>query len=249
MTNVETASIRRATALTRRPAAERGHVDLGWLKSAHTFSFGSYYDPKHVQFEALRVINDDEVVGGAGFPMHGHTDAEIFSYVLEGALAHEDTLGNGSTVGAGGVQYMSAGSGVRHSEFNPSETDTMRFLQIWLLPNETGASPKYDTLDISPEDKDGKFKLFLSKDGRDGSMHIRANADIYAATLSGAQALDYTLAPNHRGWVQVAKGELIVNGVELKRGDGLAIEDHGVVEFRSGQNAEIIFFDLERQAI
>lgn len=247
MTNIEAAAIKRSSDLTRRPAAERGHVDFGWLKSAHSFSFGNYYDPNHMQFEALRVINDDEVVGGAGFPMHGHTDAEIFSYVLEGALAHEDTLGNGSTVGAGGVQYMSAGSGVRHSEFNPSKTDAMRFLQIWLMPNESGAEPKYDTLDISPEEKDGQFKLFLSKDGREGSMHIRADADIYAATLDGDQELDFVLDRNHRGWVQVAKGELVVNGVQLKRGDGLAIGDAGLVEFRNGKDCEIIFFDLERQ--
>lgn len=247
MTGTSTQEIKLATNLRLRPASERGHVDFGWLKSAHSFSFGQYHDPAHIQFEALRVINDDEVIGGQGFGMHPHRNAEIFSYVLEGALAHKDTLGNGSTVSAGGVQYMSAGSGVQHSEFNPSETDTMRFLQIWLLPNVVDAPPRYDTLDLSPEDKDGKLKLFLSKDGRGGSMHIRADTDIYAATLTGDQTIDVDLSAGHHGWVQVARGSLSVNGVELHRGDGLAIEDHGRVTFSAGRDAEIIFFDLDIQ--
>ena len=247
MTGTSTQEIKLATNLRLRPASERGHVDFGWLKSAHSFSFGQYHDPAHIQFEALRVINDDEVIGGKGFGMHPHRNAEIFSYVLEGALAHKDTLGNGSTVNAGGIQYMSAGSGVQHSEFNPSETDTMRFLQIWLLPNVVDAPPRYDTLDLSPEDKDGKLKLFLSKDGRGGSMHIRADADIYAATLTGDQTIDFDLPAGHHGWVQVARGSLSVNGVELQRGDGLAIEDHGRVTFSAGRDAEIIFFDLDIQ--
>lgn len=247
MTGTSTQEIKLATNLRLRPASERGHVDFGWLKSAHSFSFGQYHDPAHIQFEALRVINDDEVIGGKGFGMHPHRNAEIFSYVLEGALAHKDTLGNGSTVNAGGVQYMNAGSGVQHSEFNPSETDTMRFLQIWLLPNVVDAPPRYDTLDLAPEDKDGKLKLFLSKDGRGGSMHIRADADIYAATLTGDQTIDFDLPAGHHGWVQVARGSLSVNGVELQRGDGLAIEDHGRVTFSAGRDAEIIFFDLDIQ--
>lgn len=235
-----------ASQLWLRPAADRGHVDLGWLKSAHSFSFGNYYDPQYINFESLRVINDDQVVGGGGFPMHPHRNAEIFSYVLDGALSHKDTLGNGSTVKAGGVQYMSAGAGVRHSEYNPSDSETMRFLQIWLLPNVEDVPPRYDTMDIAPEDKDGKLKLFLSKDGRDGSMHIRADADIYAATLNGDQQIDFDLQPGQKGWVQVARGKLSVNGQELLRGDGLAIEDAGRLEFRSGDDADIIFFALDQ---
>ena len=245
MTSTSTLDTKIATHLRLRPASERGHVDFGWLKSAHSFSFGQYHDPEHMQFGPLRVINDDEVIGGKGFGMHPHRNAEIFSYVLDGALAHKDTLGNGSTVSAGGVQYMSAGSGVQHSEFNPSETDTMRFLQIWLMPNVQDAPPKYDTLDLSPADKDGKLKLFLSKDGRDGSMHIRADADIYAATLNADQSINFDIQPGHQGWVQVARGSVTVNGVQLKRGDGLAIEDYGRVTFTDGMDAELLFFDLE----
>lgn len=245
MTRPSEIETKTATHLRLRPAAERGHVDFGWLRSAHSFSFGQYHDPKHVQFGPLRVINDDEVIGGKGFGMHPHRNAEIFSYVLEGALAHEDTLGNGSTVSAGGVQYMSAGSGVQHSEFNPSETDAMRFLQIWLMPNVTDAPPKYDTLDLTAEDKDGKLKLFLSKDGRDGSMHMRADADIYAATLRDDQDISFDIQPGNQGWVQVARGSLSVNGQRLAKGDGLAIDDYGRVTFSNGEDAEIIFFDLE----
>lgn len=247
MTGTSTLQNKTASNLRIRPAAERGHVDFGWLKSAHSFSFGQYNDPNHVQFGPLRVINDDEVIGGKGFGMHPHRNAEIFSYVLDGALSHKDTLGNGSTVSAGGIQYMSAGSGVQHSEYNPSETETMRFLQIWLIPNVTDAPPKYDTLDLSPEDKDGKLKLFLSKDGRDGSMHIRSDADIYAATLNGGQVIDFDIQPGNQGWVQIARGALSVNGTRLERGDGLAIEDYGRVTFENGEDAEFIFFDLEIQ--
>ena len=232
--------------LRLRPAEARGKADHGWLRSAHSFSFANYYDPQHMHFGPLRVINDDFVAGGGGFPPHPHQDAEIFSYVLEGALEHKDTMGNGSTVQAGGVQYMSAGSGVKHSEFNPSKTDAVRFLQIWLLPSERGASPRYETRDIPAADKDGKLALFLSKDARDGSMHIRADADIYAATLTGDQRIDFELPQGHIGWVQVAKGSLTVNGQDLRRGDGLAIEQGGLLTFEKAQDAEIVFFDMGR---
>ena len=234
-----------ASGLVLRPAAERGMADHGWLKSAHTFSFANYYDPAHQQFENLRVINDDEVAAGRGFGAHPHQDAEIFSYVLEGALEHKDSMGNGSTVTAGGVQYMSAGTGVQHSEFNPSATERVRFLQVWLLPNTTGESPRYDTQQISDAEKDGRLHLFLSSEGRDGSMHIRANADIYAATLNGTQQIDYDLLSGRRSWIQVARGELVVNGQTLVQGDGLAINNPGLVRLRDGNNAEIILFDLE----
>ena len=238
------AGTRPASGFTLRPAEARGKADFGWLRSAHSFSFGQYFDVAHMGFESLRVINDDWVEGGGGFPPHPHQDAEIFSYVLSGALQHRDSMGNGSTVAAGGVQYMSAGSGVTHSEFNPSQTDPMQFLQVWLIPNVKDAAPRYDTMDIAPEEKDGKLKLFLSPDGRDGSMEIRADADIYAATLDGAQSVTRDMAPGSRGWVQVARGSLSVNGESLRRGDGLAIRESGRLTFDAAEDAEILYFEF-----
>jgi redox-sensitive bicupin YhaK (pirin superfamily) len=229
---------------TRRPADERGQADFGWLKSSHSFSFGQYYDPKHVGFGNLIVINDDLVDGGKGFGAHPHQNAEIFSYVLGGALEHKDSLGNGSVVSEGGVQYMSAGSGVTHSEFNPSQTDEMRFLQVWLLPDVENTKPAYDTIDLTPADKDGKLKLFLSRDGRDGSMTTQADASVYAATLNEGQVITHDLPAGRKGWVQVADGTGRVNEVELNKGDGLAIEGSGTLIFDQGQDAEILFFDL-----
>lgn len=234
-----------AGGLKMRFAEERGKANHGWLKSAHSFSFANYFHPDHVQFENLRVINDDFVEAGQGFAEHPHRDAEIFSYVLEGALEHKDSMGNGSVVKAGGVQYMSAGRGVTHSEFNPSKTDPVKFLQIWLLPNQQGGAPRYDTLDISPDEKDGKLKLFLSKDGRDGSMLIHADADIYAATLNSEQRIETQLPEGHKGWVQVAKGTVTVNGEFLRKGDGLSISEAGKLVFEKGDRAEFIYFDLE----
>lgn len=229
---------------TIRPANERGQADFGWLKSAHSFSFGQYYDPKHMGFGNLRVINDDLVAGGQGFGQHPHQNAEIFSYVLGGALEHKDTLGNGSVVGAGGVQYMSAGSGVAHSEFNPSKTEEMRFLQVWLMPEKHNTKPAYDTMDLSRDEKDGKLKLFLSHDGRDGSMTTQADASVYAAMLDGDQTVKSSLDAGRKGWIQVADGSLSVNGISLNKGDGLAIEGHGELVLDKGQNAEVLVFDL-----
>lgn len=242
--NATTRAAELASGLKLRPAEARGKADHGWLRSAHSFSFASYFDPEHMGFESLRVINDDWVAGDGGFPMHPHRDAEIFSYVLKGGLQHRDSMGNGSTVQAGGVQYMSAGSGVTHSEFNPSQDEPMQFLQVWLMPNVDGAKPRYDTLDIAPEDKDGRLALFLSADGRDGSMTIRADADIYAATVNGDQAIDHAMGDGSRGWVQVANGSVTVNGEALRRGDGLAIQDAGRLEFRDGDDAELLYFEF-----
>ncbi|MEM9581604.1 MAG: pirin family protein [Pseudomonadota bacterium] len=230
--------------LTKRPADARGQADFGWLQSAHSFSFGQYHDPAHMGFGNLRVINDDRVAGGQGFGEHPHRNAEIFSYVLAGALEHRDSMGNGSIVGAGGVQYMSAGSGVTHSEFNPSQTDEMRFLQVWLLPKAAGTTPAYATMDLTAADKDGQLKLFLSPDGKDGSIVTQADARVYAATLSGDQVIDTALAEGRKGWVQVADGALEVNGTPLSKGDGLAIEGSGALRFAKGQRAEFLFFDL-----
>jgi redox-sensitive bicupin YhaK (pirin superfamily) len=228
----------------KRPADERGRADFGWLKSAHSFSFGQYYDLKHLGFGNLIVINDDLVAGDKGFGQHPHRNAEIFSYVLGGALEHKDSLGNGSVVSEGGVQYMSAGSGVTHSEFNPSQTDQMRFLQVWLLPEVEDTKPAYDTIELTSADKDGKLKLFLSKDGRDGSMKTQADASVYAAELNAGQAISQNLRAGRKGWVQVAGGSVRVNGITLNKGDGLAIDGSGTLIFDRGQDAELLFFDL-----
>jgi redox-sensitive bicupin YhaK (pirin superfamily) len=228
----------------RRPADERGKADFGWLKSAHSFSFGQYYDPKHLGFGNLIVINDDLVAGDKGFGQHPHRNTEIFSYVLGGALEHKDSLGNGSVVSEGGVQYMSAGSGVTHSEFNPSQTDQMRFLQVWLLPEVEDTKPAYDTIELTSADKDGKLKLFLSKDGRDGSMKTQADASVYAAELNAGQAISQNLRAGRKGWVQVAGGSVSVNGITLNKGDGLAIDGSGTLIFDRGQDAEFLLFDL-----
>ncbi|MDE0970451.1 MAG: pirin family protein [Octadecabacter sp.] len=241
--NVQT-NIQNDLNFEKRPANERGKADFGWLKSAHSFSFGQYYDPKHLGFGNLIVINDDIVAGDKGFGQHPHRNAEIFSYVLGGALEHKDSLGNGSVVSEGGVQYMSAGSGVTHSEFNPSQTDQMRFLQVWLLPEVEGTEPAYDTIELTPTDKDGKLKLFLSKDGRDGSMKTQADASVYAAELNVGQAISQNLQAGRKAWVQVAGGSVRVNKITLNKGDGLAIDGSGTLIFDQGQDAEFLFFDL-----
>jgi len=227
-----------------RAANDRGIYDHGWLKSAHSFSFARYYDPKNMGFGPLRVINDDYIAGGNGFPTHPHDNFEIFSYVLDGALEHKDSMGNGSVVHGGGVQYMSAGTGVRHSEFNPDANKSVRLLQIWLLPNVQNEAPRYETKDLTPAEKDGKLALFLSHDGRDNSMRIKSDADIYAATLNGKQVIETNLPEGHVGWIQVARGTLSVNGQSLSEGDGLAIKKGGRLAFTDGKDAEIVYFDM-----
>ena len=233
-----------ASGFRRRPANKRGMADHGWLKSAHSFSFANYYDPENMSFANLCVINDDKVMPGRGFGEHPHKNAEIFSYVISGSLAHKDTMRNSSTVRAGGIQYMSAGAGVRHSEFNPSEDTPVHFLQVWLLPNQDGGEPRYETLDLLPENKAGQLKLFLSPDGRDGSLAMRANGLIYAGTFDGEQTAETVLPEGHKGWVQVAQGSVDVNGKRLETGDGLAITKGGRVTVSQGIDAEILYFDL-----
>jgi len=227
-----------------RPANERGKADFGWLKSSHSFSFGNYRDKRYMGYGNLRVINDDFVEGGKGFDQHPHQNAEIFSYVMDGALEHKDTLGNGSVVSAGGVQFMSAGSGVSHSEFNPSQMNPMRFIQVWLLPDETNTAPRYETMAIDAADKDGRLKLFLSHDGRENSMTTQADASVYAATIDDDQEVTFTLNSPRKGWVQVADGSMSVNGKTLSKGDGLAIDGEGLLTFSNGNKAEFLFFDL-----
>jgi redox-sensitive bicupin YhaK (pirin superfamily) len=229
---------------TYRPANKRGKADFGWLKSSHSFSFGEYYDARHMGVGNLRVINDDLVEGGGGFGQHPHKNAEIFSYVVDGALEHKDTLGNGSVVSEGGVQYMSAGAGVSHSEFNSSKSTPVRFLQVWLMPAKLNTRPRYETMQINGADKDGKLKLFLSHDGREGSMATQADANVYAANLNGNQKVSIPLGSFRKGWVQVADGSVAVNDQMLSKGDGLAIEGEGLITFSAGSNADFLFFDL-----
>ena len=221
----------------------RGQANHGWLKSNFSFSFADYYDPARMNFESLRVINDDWIAPGAGFPAHPHRDAEIFSYVLSGTIEHKDSLGNGSRVGAGGVQYMSAGSGVRHSEFNPDADNALEILQVWLLPNVSGAAPRYDTLELSEADKRGKLKLFLSEDGREGAMSIRQDADIYAGLFDGKESASLTLRRGRRGYIHMARGAAVVNGTTLSRGDALTV-DSGEIKIENGDGAEVLLFDL-----
>lgn len=233
-----------ASVSRRRPADARGLADHGWLKSAHSFSFADYYDPEHMGYANLRVINDDQVMPGRGFGEHPHKNAEIFSYVLDGALAHKDSLRNSSTVRAGGVQYMSAGSGVRHSEFNPSDDTPVHFLQVWLLPNQDGGEPRYETIDLSPEETAGQLKLFLSPDGRDGSLAMRADGLIYAGAFDGDETAETILPEGHKAWIQVARGTVNVNGQQLEAGDGLALTTAGRIVVSRGIEAEILYFDL-----
>ena len=231
--------------LVKRAASDRGAADFGWLKSAHSFSFGNYHNPEHMQFGILRVINVDTVAGGAGFPSHPHRDAEIFSYVLQGALQHKDSMGYKSTVSEGGLQYMSAGSGVNHSEFNPSRSDPSRFLQVWLLPDTQGGEPRYETLDISPSEKQGKLKMFVSHDGRADYIRTLAKANVYAATIDKNEIIQHDLGATPKAWLQVARGSLTINGERARIGDGIAIEGGGKLVMDNGVDAEILLFELE----
>ncbi|MFO7642640.1 MAG: pirin family protein [Candidatus Competibacteraceae bacterium] len=229
---------------TLRAAGERGRSNLGWLDSAHTFSFSNYYDPRHVGFGPLRVINDDRVTPGAGFGTHGHRDMEIISYVLEGALAHRDSLGNGSVMRPGDVQRMSAGTGVRHSEFNHSHSDPVHFLQIWIQPDRAGYPPGYEQKHFGAAEKRGRLCLIASRDGRDGSVSLHQDVDLYATLLDGADAVEFDLKSGRLAWIQVARGELRVNGQPLVEGDGLAIDQPGRLRLDGANVAELLLFDM-----
>ena len=227
-----------------RAASERGRSNHGWLDSAHTFSFSSYYDPRHMGFGPLRVINDDRVVAGAGFETHGHRDMEIISYVLEGALAHQDSLGNGSVIRPGDVQRMSAGTGIQHSEFNHSSTEPVHFLQIWIVPDQVGYAPGYEQKYFSAEEKRGRLRLVASRDGREGSVSLHQDAKVYAALLDGNDAVEFALNSGRLAWIQVARGELRVDGQPLREGDGLALDEPGHVRLDGARAAEVLLFDL-----
>ena len=230
--------------LTRRNANERGHADHGWLDSHHTFSFADYYDPAHMGFRALRVINDDTVAPGRGFGSHPHRDMEIVSYVLDGALAHVDSMGTGSTIEPGDVQRMSAGTGVVHSELNASKTEPVHFLQIWLIPAERGIKPGYEQKHFTRADKQGRLRLVASPTGKDGSVTVHTDAELYAGVLDRGQRAEHVLAPNRHAWVHVARGRVRVNGHALATGDGAAISDERAVTVEGIDGGEILLFDL-----
>jgi redox-sensitive bicupin YhaK (pirin superfamily) len=227
-----------------RRSQERGFADHGWLKSFHSFSFADYYDPQFVAFGPLRVINEDRVQSGAGFGTHAHRDMEIISYVLEGELAHKDSLGNGSTIRPGDVQRMSAGTGVRHSEFNPSANSGVHFLQIWIQPDRLGIAPSYEEKRFPAAEKRGRLRLIVSPDGADGSLSMHQNARLYAGLFEGAETATLQLAPSRKLYVHAARGRIVANGVTLEAGDALRASDAASVELSDGQGAEVLVFDL-----
>lgn len=233
------------TNLTIRRADERGHADHGWLSSHHTFSFADYYDPAHMGFHSLRVINDDRVAPGLGFDSHPHRDMEIFSYVLEGALAHKDSLGNARVLKPGQVQLMSAGRGVTHSEFNPATSKPVHFLQIWILPRERGLTPSYTEWQPAAEYADAPKVLLISPDGRNGSATIHQDVDIYRLRLKAGETVTHELKSGRGAWLQVAEGALKFNGVELATGDGASTETTGQLTFTATRPVEAILFDLK----
>ncbi len=228
--------------ITLRRSHERGHADHGWLKSFHSFSFADYHDPAHMGVGNLRLINEDRIDPGTGFGTHGHRDMEIITYVLEGSLGHNDSIGNGSTIVPGDVQRMSAGSGVRHSEYNHEKQGVTHFLQIWIEPNVQGIAPSYEQKHFKAEEKRGRLRLIASPDGRDGSVKIHQDALVYAGLFDGRENASYELS-HERGYVHVARGRITANGHELNAGDALKTED-GAIELENGEHAEVLLFDL-----
>ncbi len=227
-----------------RKSAERGQVRIDWLDSRHSFSFGHYHDPRFMGFGDLRVINEDKVAPGGGFATHGHADMEIVTYVLDGALAHEDSLGNGAVIRPGEVQRMSAGTGIRHSEMNASGTDPVHFLQIWFLPEARGLAPGYEQTMFPAEDRQGKLRLVASRDGRAGSVTIHQDAALYASLLSPGESVVHLPEPGRRQWLQVAAGSVTANGETLEQGDGMALLQEPKIEITGREPAEILLFDL-----
>ena len=227
-----------------RHADDRGLANLGWLNSRHTFSFGHYYDPKFMGFGPLRVINEDRVKPGHGFGTHGHENMEILTYVIEGALAHKDSMGTGSVIRPGDVQRMSAGTGIRHSEFNASKTEPVHFLQIWITPEKDGIQPSYEEKTFSPAEKQGELRLIGSRDARDGSLKIHQDVDLYATRLSTAQSVTHSLGDGRKVWVQVVRGSVTLNETELRAGDGVALEGAQSIELTGRSDAEVLLFDM-----
>jgi redox-sensitive bicupin YhaK (pirin superfamily) len=227
-----------------RRSSERGYADHGWLKSFHTFSFADYFDPEHIEFGPLRVINEDRVAPGAGFGTHGHRDMEIISYVLEGELAHKDSMGNGSTIRPGDVQRMSAGRGVQHSEFNPSRSDRVHFLQIWIQPDRQGITPSYEEKAFPADEKRGRLRLIASPDRAQGSVLIHQDARVYAGLFDAQERATLEVGQGRRFYVHVARGQVTANDVELAAGDALKLTDTSSLSLRDGRGAEVLVFDL-----
>ena len=228
--------------ITIRKSNERGHFDHGWLNTFHTFSFADYYDPSNMGFRALRVINEDTVAPGGGFGTHAHRDMEIVTYVLEGGLAHRDSMGNGGVISPGEVQRMSAGTGVRHSEMNASDKDSVHFLQIWIIPERGGITPSYDQKRFEAADRRGRLRLIASPDAREGAVKLHQDVEIYSSLLDG-QNVTHTFKPGRSGWIQVARGEAEVNGHKLVAGDGAAVVDERTITI-GGRGSEVLLFDL-----
>ena len=227
-----------------RHAEHRGAANLGWLNSKHSFSFGQYHDPAHMGFGALRVINEDRVQPGEGFPAHGHENMEIISYVLDGALEHKDSIGTGSVIRPGEVQRMSAGTGIRHSEYNASDDEPVHFLQIWVIPEERDIEPGYEQKAFADDERRGRLRLVASNDARDGSLKIHQDVDLYASLLEDGDEVSLSLDDGRRAWVQVARGSVQVNGAQLYPGDGAALAEEAAVTVRATSDAEILVFDL-----
>jgi redox-sensitive bicupin YhaK (pirin superfamily) len=230
--------------ITIRKAEDRGHFDFGWLNTYHTFSFGDYYDPKHTRFGTLRVINEDFVQPGHGFPTHGHRDMEIVTYILEGALQHRDSMGTGSIIRRGDAQRMSAGTGVTHSEANPASDEPVHLLQIWIFPREQGTQPDYEEKKFSDDDKHNRLRLIVSPDGSEGSVRIHQDAKIFASLLDPGQQVEHALANGRDAWLQVAAGSVSVNDNPLKQGDGAGIRKESKITITATEAAEILLFDL-----
>lgn len=227
-----------------RRAEERGTANLGWLHSKHSFSFGHYFDPRFMGFGTLRVINEDRVEPAAGFDTHGHRDMEIISYVIDGALEHKDSIGTGSVIRPGDVQRMSAGTGIRHSEFNHSKGDKVHFLQIWILPETEGLTPGYEQKAFPAPEKQGKLRLVGSRDGRDGSVTIHQDVDLYSTLLTVGDTVTFSPRPDRKVWVQVVRGYLDLNGTELRDGDGAAVVSEATLTIRAEEDSELLLFDL-----
>lgn len=227
-----------------RRSSERGHADHGWLRSFHTFSFADYYEPAHMGFGALRVINEDRVQPGKGFGTHPHRDMEIISYVLEGGLEHRDSMGNGSVIKPGDVQRMSAGTGVAHSEFNASRSELVHFLQIWIVPEERGITPSYEQRSFSEAERQGQLRLVASRDGRDGSVLVHQDVNLYASLLGAGERIRYEVPAARKAWIHVARGSVEIGGTRLDAGDAAAVRDAGGLDIAGKDAAEVLVFDL-----
>lgn len=230
--------------ITVRKAEDRGHFDFGWLNTYHTFSFSEYYDPKHMHFRSLRVINEDTVHPGGGFPTHPHRDMEIITYVLEGELAHKDSMGNGSVIRPGEVQRMSAGTGILHSEFNHSKDKSVHLLQIWILPNKRGVTPSYEQKFFEAKEKQGRLRLVASPDGSEASVTIHQDAKLFATLLESGQNIEYKLEPDRHIWIHVARGTIEINGQKLGQSDSAGISEEQLITITGTEKAEVLLFDL-----